>query len=854
MCKSAQIRSCRLLTAAVALLWCAAAAADSNVQQTVNNSAQRGSKLGQIRPVTSDFDIDVSNHYRKDIQKRYAAQDLKMDEALRLIKDQKFRNAVQIAEAVRDELKLEAEFVKGEIISARLAEAEALVARLRIAWGRERLKKANEAFVKNQLTEARVLAGEAAQITSALKEEAEAVQKLCLASERNAKFKGQTSLAAANPKLSSIRQEAQNLMSEAKVFFENKRYAQALDKIEQVYLRDPFNLEAVALAGQIYREFFTKGYYRHRSDFELQSAYTTWQWIEPIFEAPEAPKEITVQEKGDSRKAMSDKLSSAILPQFTWNKGDARGAINRLRTQAKAYDIDIQDFTTRDDAPTLGSVSLDLNNVSVGDVLRYISLMSGVKYRIEPDAVVVGTAIETMYDRKYEVQPHVLTYVISNTSSETGNSGGGDSSTNSNVFGSRRGGQKDRNAQTEKRLNRENAIAEELPQVQLSGEEVTGEKFKEYLTKHGIKFSEDCLVGWNRLTNVLTVKSTLENLDAISQLIREQNALQASLILVEVKCIEISDNDMEELGFDWSLGDNLNKNMNNDGTLKDPNQKGWMFGPGTNYRVNDKGERGSMNPIRTGFMDGSSSTALINNLNIFPMLFGSKTPFGSDVPINISLTVNALSQNTRTEVVSAPKIVAMSGISASAKMTKSFYFPDSWSDLEIETDTSDNDTTYTIQRPTPEFGDEEEIGIDMKVTPTIMNETGAINLKLDFEVTGTNGNDEFTFVLNGNVNGRPVSHTFTIWKPVITERKINTDVDVYDGQTVVIGGSTDNRTVTRNDKIPFLGELPLIGRLFQAQSEKAERRNMLVFVTARKLDTDGSAVKNFNQGAPDFNR
>jgi hypothetical protein len=43
----------------------------------------------------------------------------------------------------------------------------------------------------------------------------------------------------------------------------------------------------------------------------------------------------------------------------------------------------------------------------------------------------------------------------------------------------------------------------------------------------------------------------------------------------------------------------------------------------------------------------------------------------------------------------------MSGISASAKMTKSFYFPDSWSDLEIETDTSDNDTTYTIQRPTP---------------------------------------------------------------------------------------------------------------------------------------------------------
>ena len=852
MCKVAQIRSCRLLTAAVALLWCTAAAADSGVKQTVNNSAQRGSKLDQIRPVTSDFDIDIDTRYRKDIQKRYAAQDLKMSEALRLVKDQKFKEAVRIAEAVRDELKFEAEYVKSEVVAARLAEAESLVSRVRIAWGQERLKKANEAFLKNQLTEAKVLAAEAGQVAPALRKEAEAMQKLCLASERNSKFQSQTALSVANPKFSSVRNEAQNLMAEARVFFENKRYAQALDKIEQVYLRDPFNLEAVALAGQIYREFFTKGYYRHRSDFELQAAYTTWQWIEPVFEAPEAPKEITVQEKGDSRKAMSDKLNSSILPQFTWKKGDARGAIKRLSSQAKEYGIDIQDFTTRDDAATLGTVTLDLNNVSVGDVLRYISLMSGVKYRVEPDAVAVGTSIETMYDRKYEIQPHVRNMVYANTSSGTDSGGGSDLSTNSSIF-RKKGSQTERNTKTEKRVERDKQTDEELKLTEIADIEVTSDMFKEYLSKHGIKFGEDSLVSWNHQNNILTVKSTLENLDAISQLIREQNALQAPLILVEVKCIEISDNDMEELGFDWALGDNLNKNMYNDGTVKDSSKNGWMFGPGSNYRTNDRGERGSMNPIRTGFMDGSSSTALINNLNIFPMLFGSKTPFGSDVPINISLTVNALSQNTRTEVVSAPKVVALSGIAASAKMTKSYYYPDSWSDLEIETDTSDDDTTYTIQRPTPEFGDEQEIGIDMKVTPT-MTETGAINLKLDFQVTGTNGNDEFTFVLNGNVNGRPVSHTFTIWKPVITERMIVTDVDVYDGQTVVIGGSTDNRTVTRNDKIPFLGELPLIGRLFQAQSEKAERRNMLVFVTARRLGTDGSAVKTYNQGAPDFNR
>ena len=141
----------------------------------------------------------------------------------------------------------------------------------------------------------------------------------------------------------------------------------------------------------------------------------------------------------------------------------------------------------------------------------------------------------------------------------------------------------------------------------------------------------------------------------------------------------------------------------------------------------------------------------------------------------------------------------------------------------------------------------------MTVTPTL-TESGAINLDLDLNIWGVNGNDEFTFVLRGYCYGKTVNETFTIWKPVITTRNIRTNVDVYDGQTVVVGGATDNRTVTRNDKIPFLGELPLIGRLFQAQSEKAERRNMLLFVTARRLGTDGTPVTRINQGAPDFNR
>jgi general secretion pathway protein D len=260
-----------------------------------------------------------------------------------------------------------------------------------------------------------------------------------------------------------------------------------------------------------------------------------------------------------------------------------------------------------------------------------------------------------------------------------------------------------------------------------------------------------------------------------------------------------------------------------------------------------------MNPIRTGFTDGSQSTALINKFNIFPFLFGSQTPFGSDVAIDISLTINALSQNTRTEMISAPKIIALADYPAQARLTKSYWFPDSWSDLKVETTTSDSQTTFEITRPVPEF-EEQELGIFLNVTPSI-TETGTISLNLDMKVLGRNGNDEYTFSLTGTVNGRSVSSNFTIWKPVITTRQVKTNIDVYDGQTVVVGGATDNRTNVRSDKIPFLGELPLIGRLFQAQSQKAERRNMLIFVTARLLGTDGAPVNGLGKnGAPDFNR
>lgn len=80
-------------------------------------------------------------------------------------------------------------------------------------------------------------------------------------------------------------------------------------------------------------------------------------------------------------------------------------------------------------------------------------------------------------------------------------------------------------------------------------------------------------------------------------------------------------------------------------------------------------------------------------------------------------------------------------------------------------------------------------------------------------------------------------------QPFFSVRSVQTKLSVYNGATVVMGGLiTENRT-TIEDKIPFLGDIPYVGRLFRSKAESSEKRNLLVFVTARLVDPAGRAIK-----------
>jgi general secretion pathway protein D len=78
--------------------------------------------------------------------------------------------------------------------------------------------------------------------------------------------------------------------------------------------------------------------------------------------------------------------------------------------------------------------------------------------------------------------------------------------------------------------------------------------------------------------------------------------------------------------------------------------------------------------------------------------------------------------------------------------------------------------------------------------------------------------------------------------PVFSVRQVLTTVNVWDGQTVVLGGLIASKITTEKDKVPVLGDVPLLGRLFQSQTKSSVKQNLMIFVTPTIVDPAGNRV------------
>jgi len=133
-----------------------------------------------------------------------------------------------------------------------------------------------------------------------------------------------------------------------------------------------------------------------------------------------------------------------------------------------------------------------------------------------------------------------------------------------------------------------------------------------------------------------------------------------------------------------------------------------------------------------------------------------------------------------------------------------------------------------------------ETGPILDVVPYVLSDGYTINMSLIPSVTVFNGYDTPPVIpdVTGNLN--------VVQLPVIlpnfTVRQVVTSVNVWDNQTVVIGGLISSQVQTIKDKVPALGDLPIVGRLFQSQSKTTQKKNLMIFVTATIVDPAGNRV------------
>jgi general secretion pathway protein D len=79
-------------------------------------------------------------------------------------------------------------------------------------------------------------------------------------------------------------------------------------------------------------------------------------------------------------------------------------------------------------------------------------------------------------------------------------------------------------------------------------------------------------------------------------------------------------------------------------------------------------------------------------------------------------------------------------------------------------------------------------------------------------------------------------------QPVFSTREVQTQVSVYDGQTVALGGLMREDVQKVQDKVPILGDIPLAGRLFRSNVDQHIKRNLVMFVTAGLMDPAGQPI------------
>ena len=298
-------------------------------------------------------------------------------------------------------------------------------------------------------------------------------------------------------------------------------------------------------------------------------------------------------------------------------------------------------------------------------------------------------------------------------------------------------------------------------------------------------------------TNSLIVSSAEANLSTIRNIISQLDIRRAQ-VLVEAIIVELSETAAKNLGIETIFN----------GTDKDSVPIGiTRFGGSGPDLLSIVGSAADSTDVT---LSTTASASLLNTQGLIAG-FGDLTP-GKDNFVGI---INAISQDSNSNILSTPSIMAMDNELATSIIGQ---------EIPITTGESLGTNNANPFRTTSR----QEVGIKLEVTPQI-NEGSSVVLQIKIEVSG--------------VAGVPMSGIDII----TNKRAIETTALVDNNQIIVLGGLVDEDTQDSISKVPFLGSLPLLGKLFQTSSSTTVKKNLMVFLRPTIITDSNSANATSNE-------
>jgi general secretion pathway protein D len=281
-------------------------------------------------------------------------------------------------------------------------------------------------------------------------------------------------------------------------------------------------------------------------------------------------------------------------------------------------------------------------------------------------------------------------------------------------------------------------------------------------------------------TNSLIVSSAEANMVTIRNVISKLDIRRAQ-VLVEAIIVELSETAAKNLGVE-TIYSGSDKNSVPIGITK-------FNGAGPDLIA----IAGSAADATNVTLSTTAMSSLLNTQGLVAA-FGDITP-GSD---NFAGLINAIAQDTNSNILSTPSILAMDNESASLIIGQ---------EIPITTGESLGSSNANPFRTTSR----QEVGIKLEITPQI-NEGSSVILNIKQEVSGVAG------VITSGID------------LITNKRVIETTVLVDNQQIIVLGGLIDEDTQETISKVPVLGSIPIIGKLFQSSSSTVVKRNLMVFL------------------------